>query len=210
MDLLFIVGAPSSLHLKDAELIDVALVRVERTTGRVGKKSVQAAFTTRIQPVGEVTEDARKLSEYSEADWTDGFGFNVALKQLKANVLDGFHDRYTVIAYRSELLRPILRNECARLGASEEVFAGRAWIDIGQLAWPLVDGGLVPSRDLETLAAYFGVALPSARNVADMCSAMVSVYAEMMRRYRTALTGEQALREVGGETLEGIRRIIGF
>lgn len=210
MDLIFIAGAPSSLNLKDAELIEVALVRASRTAGRLNRAAVQSAYTTRILPTKEVTEAARRLSEYNEAEWAQAIDFNAALRQLRANILEGFNGQYTVIAYRSELLRPILRNECSRVGASDEIFAGRAWIDIGQLAWPLVDGGLIPSRDLETLATYFDVGLASPRNTADMCSAMAAVYSEMMRRYRTALTGEQALRDVGGETLEGIRRIIGF
>jgi hypothetical protein len=73
----------------------------------------------------------------------------------------------------------------------------------------MVDSGLIESRTVEALAQHFGIGLVSS-DPAGICTAMVSVYGHMMQRFRTALTGESFMREMGGETLEGIRKFVGF
>jgi hypothetical protein len=195
MDLLFVCAKPSSSRLKNASLVEIAGVRTNGQIGTIGKSSIRAAFTSKIRLQGE------EQSEHSP--------FIEVLRQFKLRLLDSYEDRYAVVAYHSDILRPILRNECARAGETEELFAGRAWLDISILAWPMADSGLISLRSVEALANHFGVPLEST-DPPDVCTAMVSVYGRMMRRYRTALTGESMLREVGGETLEGIRKIVGF
>lgn len=91
-------------------------------------------------------------------------------------------------------------------------FRGKTWLDISQLAWPLGYCDMISNRDLDTLCKHFGavVAHDAAGTMSGNCEALVRVYWAMMQRYRTALIGEEAVRDFGGEALQGIRKFIGF
>lgn len=209
MDHLFFIAAPSSFLLKEAEAIELAGVR---TTGRLDAKgnSILAAYTTRIRPDGKVSAEARNEGNYEESGWTNAPSFVEAIAEIKSNLIAPFSHHYVVVAYRAEFVRPMLRNQCEKAGMTEEVFPGRSWLDIGQLAWPLSYAEQLETRTIRALADHFGIKIRSESDAADVCTAMVNVYGAMMRRYHTALTGEKAVRELGGETLQGLRRIIGF
>ncbi len=87
-------------------------------------------------------------------------------------------------------------------------FDGRAMLDLTQLAWPLGIANVITARDLDTLSKHFGVTY-DAESASDTTVAMSEVYWRMMRRYRTALMGEEVLRELGGPKLAGLRKYLG-
>ncbi len=88
-------------------------------------------------------------------------------------------------------------------------FNAKAMLDLVQLAWPMGLAGLVPARDLDTLAKHFGVTY-DADSASDTAVAISEVYWRMMRRYKTVLIGEEVIREFGGERLAGIRSFFKF
>ncbi len=71
---------------------------------------------------------------------------------------------------------------------------------------------MIPDRELDTLSKHFGspIALDLEGTMSGNCEALVRVYWAMMKRYRSALIGEEAVRDFGGEALAGIRKFIGI
>ena len=116
---------------------------------------------------------------------------------------------YVLVTYSKEVTKALLRIENDKNGL-EDKFHGRAWVDVHDLSWPLLVSGQVASRTLEALSAHFGVTIDKHSDSGDIVQALLQVYGLMMVRYNTALRGESMMREAGGETLAGIRNMIGF
>lgn len=116
---------------------------------------------------------------------------------------------FVLVSYQKEITRALLRIENEKTGSVDR-FIGRSWLDVNDLAWPLVVSGQLKSRTLEALAAHFGVMLSAHSDSGDIVTALLSIYGSMMTRYNTALKGESMLREAGGETLQGLRNMLGF
>jgi len=181
MDHIFIYALPTN-NTKEARILEISAVRAEGFACR--KQDMRETFT------GKSESNSRKLlSDMREKIYTS--------------------NPFVVVSYCSEITRTLLRNEYANSGL-EDMFAGRAWIDINQLAWPLAAGRFIQSRTLDSLCKHFKITLEPQADSADICVAMIQIYRGMMQRYRTALSGEEAIREVGGETLENVRKIMGF
>ncbi len=172
---------------------EIAAARTDGSFGVINSKSVLAAFTTKI---------ASKDSE-------EGLEFKDAFSMLLAKCVQPFTDRYIVVTHYLQLTHHLLRADCKR--ADLPCFEGRTWIDTAQLAWPLSVMGHIPSRRLEDLGKYYGVNVPDRElTPADTCSLTANVYMHMMRRYSLALKGEAVLRDIGGDTLQSLRGMIGL
>ncbi len=76
-----------------------------------------------------------------------------------------------------------------------EPFAGRTWIDLSQLAWPLALSGAVQARTLAALSEYYGVGDTNNLYRLD------EIYWLMMNRYVMAQKAENAVRRMGGQAL---------
>ena len=210
MDHIFLSIACSSFNMKEAEIIEIAAVRTIGLVGPINKKtSILAAFTSKVTPKKSVSSDARKIANYNEIEWKESIPFESAISAFRDTILR-YDEKYVIITHLSDIVRPLLRAEVERIGKKEELFSGRAWVDVAQLAWPLTFNHMIKSRSLEALSAHFGVTLEPNQSSADNCTALLNVYNHMMRRYSTALAGEEAVREFGGETLQNIRNMIGF
>lgn len=184
MDHIFVYAKPDKTWISE-----LSAVRTDGQIGQTTKRHVIAAFTSPID---------------------SNCNFKGAIGMLRNSLLNKQSDKYVVITYLSEVTRAILKSECEKIGEKEEIFAGRAWIDIAQLAWPLAANGMIKSRSIENLAKHFRVSFESKDDTADVCTAIVAIYGHMMRRYHTALAGEEIMRDVGGDTLENIRKMVGF
>lgn len=182
MDHIFVYARPTD-NTKDARISEISAVRFAGY-GPYKKSDAREAFT------GKAEDDSKGL-----------------LAEMRERILPG--NPFVVVSYCNEITRSLLRIEYEKCGV-DDMFAGRAWIDIQQLAWPLVAGGLIKTRQIAELAKHFGVSIDDSSKTTEMCSVIVQVYGAMMRRYRTALQGESWMREAGGETLENFRKIIGF
>ena len=80
------------------------------------------------------------------------------------------------------------------------------WLDLNQLAWPLVMSGVLnPGPTLKQLAEHFEVTLYT-----DVPVTLSRVYWAMMKRYRGSLLAEGVIREVGGAPLATVRKFFGM
>jgi len=187
VDHVFIYVRPFSLESKNSSIAEISCVRTNGQVGQTTKRNVIAAFSTKID---------------------DEYSFKNAVTNIKKNVV-GDSDKFVVVTYLSDYVHTLVRNECRKIEV-EELFLGRSWIDVAQLAWPLVSNGMIESRTIEVLSKHFGIKLLDKEDTADICTAIVGVYGYMMRRYKTALAGEEVIRDIGGETLDSIRKMVGF
>ncbi len=123
-----------------------------------------------------------------------------------------FSAPYIVIACGADLKRAALRDACAK-EKTPDPFHGRAWLDFGQVAWPLALAELVPNRALETVGAHFNVPRAHEGTLRGDCAYLSTVYWAMARTYRTALGAEHAIMQTAekytGEALRMFRGIVG-
>lgn len=125
---------------------------------------------------------------------------------IKKKILNtAFGNTYVVVSHFAETDKQLLREN----GVSE-LFIGRAWIDPSQIAWPFVYHDLAGERSLEALCAFFNVTNPDPDTATGNCEALVRLYWAMMGRYKLALTGEEAVRELGGDVFQKVTSILGL
>lgn len=182
MNHVFIYAQPTSQE-KDARIAEISAVRVSGF-GPYRKHNIQKAYRdTNVNPP--------------------------LLNDLYTEIITP--EPYILVSYQKEVTRALLRNENEKIGTDDKFF-GRSWLDINDLAWPLLVSGLIKSRTLEALAAFFRVevVLGSNSDTGDIVEALLKIYGSMMRQYNTALKGESIVREAGGETLQSLRDMIGF
>lgn len=196
-------------HEVHPEVTEIAAVRTNGYFSAVRPNTAIAAFTTKVQPKVCHIDIQEGEKHYNVLEWKNAPDFRVAINQLKKSILrESFSHKYVVVTQYLEITKSILRRDCQSVG--EELFPSeRAWLDINQLVWPLVVNHLIDNRKLETLAQYLNIPYQNT-DTADVCSVLVHVYNALMRRYKTALIGEEAMRDFGGETLQKLRDMVGF
>lgn len=140
--------------------------------------------------------------------WSPSQPFENVILGLRGNILPNhFAEKFVVVAHFAEVHRTAL---AARCGDAPVPFAGRAWIDTSQLAWPLVMAGLVASRSLDVVARHFGISNDAPGTAQGEAATVLSTYWQLVRRFKTALTAEDMLHSAGGEKLDSIRKLIGL
>lgn len=180
MNHVFIYAQPTSQE-KNARMAEVAAVRISGF-GPYKRSQVQCTFH-------ETNANPRLLEELYDAIVTP--------------------EPFVFVTHSKEITKGLLRIEAEKLGQSDKFFS-RVWLDVNDLAWPLLVSGQVKGRTIETLAKHFGVSLGDHSDSADIVEGLLQVYGLMMTRYNTALKGESMVREAGGETLAGLRNMMGF
>ncbi len=125
-----------------------------------------------------------------------------------------FSAQYIVVAVNANEKRNALAVACGHAGEPAP-FKGRAWLDFGQVAWPLALAELVPNRSLETVGAHFHVRKSAhAGTLTGDVAYLAEVYWSMARSYRAGLMAEGALRRkahaIGGEAVSTLRRMVGI
>jgi hypothetical protein len=141
-----------------------------------------------------------------------GEDFPALITRMQREILDERYSKeYVVVAHYSEIERAYLKKHYDSKRA-DEVFNGRMWISVSQLAWPLVDAQMIPTIAFEVVCMYFGVdrVKGDGLNVEKDCTALVRVFFDLMSRYRSALIVDETVRDFGGQTLASIRKTIGF
>lgn len=79
------------------------------------------------------------------------------------------------------------------------------WLDIYQLAWPLVvHTSISKERTFKELCQQFDVKIEG-----HECVMLCQLYFAMMARYKTSLVGEEILRDAGGNVLKTVRGFFG-
>lgn len=180
MNHIFIYALPTSQE-KDARILEIAAARVSGF-GPYRKTHIQVAYS-------DTNSNPDMMKTFYSRIFTS--------------------EPFVLVSFQKEITRALLRIENEKLGL-EDKFSGRSWLDVSDLAWPLVVSGQLKSRTLEALSTHFGVMLGTNPDSGDVVTTLLSVYGGMMRRYNTALKGESMLREVGGETLQNVRDMLGF
>jgi hypothetical protein len=118
-------------------------------------------------------------------------------------------DSYVVVAIAPESKKRALR-DAYMFHDLADPFAGRAWLDFSQVAWPLVLAGHVQSRSLRSLGEHFKIKHDAPGTVTGDVAFLCAVYWEAAKRYRAALAGEEVVRDLGGNALASIRKVIGI
>lgn len=187
----FLYALPTN-NSKDARIAELAAVRV-KGFGPYKKTDIEKAYH------GVASEQSVGVSSLLDA--------------VKTQVLPPAGP-YILVSY-SEITRALIRLEYDRLKLDNPL-ATRAWTDIYQLVWPLLATNQIQARSIAALSKHFGVTYEAKKGYsddgdsADTCTALIQIYGALMRRYRTALAGESVLRDIGGESLEGLRNMMGF
>ena len=180
LDHIFLEVGLSDENASLASVTSMAAVRTDR------KGKVLAAYSEEVSIRG--LEDAPLEKLY---------------QNLAGSILGPYSSDYVVISQHSNIYKGLLQ---------KNHFRGRPWLDIAQLAWPLGFCDMISNRDLDTLCKHFEVKAKSEEEgtISGNCEALVRVYWAMMKRYRAALIGEEAIRDFGGEALAGVRKFIGI
>lgn len=140
------------------------------------------------------------FSEKVKTPSLEGILLDDALRDLKRRVLKETYDKnYVVVG-----LKPF---EEPRFG--KPLFSGN-WLYLAQLSWPLVFSGLLPALTLDSIGKYHGIMNKSPGTATGNVVAVMESYWQLMRRYKTALTAEEAVRGYGGSALEELRKSLGF
>ena len=139
------------------------------------------------------------FSEKVKTSRLEGITLEETLRDLKRRVCsEKYAEDYVVVA-----LKPF---EEARF---KPLFTGN-WLYLTQLAWPLAFSGLIPSLTLDSIAKYHSIANKGPGSATGNVVAIMETYWQMMRRYKTSLSAEESIRSFGGNTLEDIRKTLGF
>lgn len=129
---------------------------------------------------------------------------------MRREIIVGRAAEYVVIAHYPEIERELLRKHYQQTAGSAEVFAGRLWLSASQLLWPLVDSGMIPSTQFETVCPYFGITRAERSTAEDDCADLGRMYIELMRRYRSSLIVEEGVRDFAGPTIDKFRKMVGI
>ncbi len=178
--------------------LDHVFIELGLSDDNISAASVTGMAAVRTDRKGKV------LAAYSEAcsiRGLDDIDIETVYSKVNDTLLKPYPEPYVVIAQHAQAYKGLLGASC---------FRGRAWLDIAQLAWPLGYCDMIPDRNLDTLAKHFMCNVEAGGTMSGNCETLVRVYWAMMKRYRTALLGEEAIRDIGGETLAGIRKFIGI
>ncbi len=204
-DYIFLDIEGSGLDTDVAEILEIAAIRAD------GDGTVITSYSDRVKPTLPVSPEAAAINGYTEAAWADAVPLSRAIATMRRVILsDNYEASYVVVAHFGESYdRPMLRNACKRLGVPS-LLEGRGWVDTGQMAWPMVLAGFIRSRSLECVSSYLGIQNQAPHTAKGDVTAAMSVYWEMMRRYKISLLTEQTVRTLGGEQFDSFRRMFGF
>ena len=179
--------------------LDHVFLELALSEENIAAASVTGLAACRTDRKGKV------LAAYSETcsiRGLDSIDIEAVYEKVNGVLLRPYPEPYVIVAQHAQAYKGLL---------GPSIFRGRAWLDIAQLAWPLGYCDMIPDRNLDTLAKHFGVFVEdTAGTMSGNCESLCRVYWAMMKRYRTSLLGEEAIRDFGGETLAGLRRYIGL
>lgn len=165
---------------------------------------ITAIAAIRTGPDGKVQAAYSSKTTITGLDATRG-----VLQGMQAELVTGMSAQYVVVSFFAEHDRPTLKRESERLGFKTEIFPGRTWISLSQLTWPLAFADLISERSLKEMCRYYKVEY-NVKDAEEECKTLMKVFGILMRRYRTALIGEDAVSEVAGPTFEGLRKLVGI
>lgn len=167
---------------KVENISEISAIRTDGKIGHINQKSIIDTFTSRVN-INNVDNVILSLKDKLSA--TD--------------------EKFIVVSFNCEVIRQLISLQC-----KHELYSKRVWIDVRQIAWPLVLSGLVNDRTIKTLCKYLKIETKENPDSADDCTLIMQIYCRLMQRYKTSLIGEETIREVGGETLESLRKLVGF
>lgn len=188
LDHIFIDLALTSTDPKKGEVIGVALVRTDARGTVRSINGTRTAYSEKIQAEKEIDADSRPIKESVEA--------------MRALILHPSLDpQFIMVAYGNHD-RDFLKKAWKEAGETEEIFGDRrAWLDMSQLVWPLAYCDMVSSRDLASVASCFGFTNEQPDTCTGDVELLMRTYWAMMKRFRLALAGEEAVRSAVGDPL---------
>jgi len=203
-DHIFVDLAVTHPNPRIGQIIGIAVVRT------TGKGKVLETFSEQVKLYVELSEDEKKhLAGSDDSISLNADSLKSVIGSMRKCILDTrrYDSSYLVIAAHADTDRTYLRNFT---NEKSEVFAGRAWLDILALSYPLWYNDMISDRTFDSLCKHFKVENTSPNTATGDCEALVRVYWALMTRYKTALGGEEILREIGGSPLESFRKIVGL
>lgn len=134
--------------------------------------------------------------------FADGVSLPAAITALKEKLLPpAWPASLVLVSHKST---PLVQTHVSPL------FSDYGHVFLNQIGWPLVWARIAPSLDLEALATANGVKPESLDSASGRAFTTMMVYWAMMKRYKTALTAEEAMTAFGGKALEEVRRLMNF
>lgn len=172
---------------------------------------VDAKMRDNIFDISMIRTDRKGAIRTSYSDKvTSTLPFPVVVNSIKNVILaNQYSTQFVVVAHFAEIDRALLRKETDAMGTTE-LFHRRAWIDTSQMAWPLTYSGLLSERSLDAVSKHFEVVNEAPNTSQGDVHTVMRLYWEMMRRYKTALTAEDAIRTVAGPKFESLRKMVGL
>lgn len=163
-----------------------------------------AGIISAIRTDGEGNSKAAFRDEFTtlKEDKTHVY-IDSAWKGFYSCIFDSRPDNIIVVCYFIEYAWTAY-HKLVRENNLQDYLTGRAWIDIAQLSWPLMHKEIIPSRNIKTVAQYYGVDANG-----EQLKMMVDIYFRTMRRYDLATQVESGVRRFGGSTLERVLKGIG-
>jgi hypothetical protein len=174
------------LSVVDKRIVDLAMIRAKKNG------NVVAAYQSKI------SSDGKK----------DGAPFFLVYDAIQKAIASRELDEKVLVVINNSEAKTLLRHETEIIN-QQEFFLGRLWIDLGQIAWPLIYSKVIGDKSLKTLAEFYQVPCELG-DTAGNVACISRIYFTMMQRYKTALVAENAVSDLGGEAFKDFRNMFGI
>ncbi len=112
------------------------------------------------------------------------------------DIADG---KYVIISYfGSEFYKPLLE----KYWGKNNVLAKHTWVNLEQLAWPLMFDDAIKDRSIQSLGKHLGLVSPDALWLLNQS------YWTLMRRLTTGIFLEEKARKKGGRWFEAAQQFV--
>lgn len=147
---IFVDIETSRLDVSQAEIIDISVLRDNEFGLTI------ASCNSKIRPNHIVDCKAAEINGYNEEKWKFAPTECLVFLEIGRKIFDPYYNKkHIVIGYFSSIFdRPIIDN---RYKFCNLVSPFDKWIDLADIAWPLVLSGQLESRSLDCLSKHYGV-----------------------------------------------------
>lgn len=175
----------------------------------ITKNTILDLAIVRTNSDGEVL--ARHVDKITfETNYSDGYvTFAEALKSIQTVILNDYTDKYVIVSLNGFQDKNLFTAECKKNNL-KDLFEGRLWVDLSQLAWPLLYCGSIENRQITTLYRYYNIIPEELYTACGEVEGIQQIYWKMMKRFSMANTVEQKVKDVASDFVGGFISKLGF
>ena len=182
---------------------DHIFYRALMATNELSKDNIIDVAVVRTNSEGEV------LARHTDKISKDTVTFSEVLKSIYTNIISSFTEKFVIVSLNGFQEKTSFINECKKINA-KDIFEGRVWIDLTQLAWPLLYCGSIENRQLSTLYRYYGIIPDELYTACGEVEGLQQIYWKMMKRFSMANTVEQRVKDAANDFVGGLVSKLGF